>query len=155
MPDPDAAPAAAPPRAGRVARRSWVLLLVATAAFGGLLVARNLALFAHPVYEDGDAATNSLLVVKAKRLELAHGHYSRLGFYHPGPALLYVLAGAEWVLHDRLGVVPAEHNAHIVGQRRQPGRVGEPCACEGGVSPLTGASPTPAARQGPRTRPRV
>jgi hypothetical protein len=106
------APPAAPSRGG------WTFLLVfaaVTAAFAGFLVAHNTGLFAQPIYEDGDAAVNSLLVFKAKRLELLHGHCSRLNFYHPGPGLLYALAGAEWAFHDCLKIVPAPHNAHILG----------------------------------------
>src|SRR5262245_1316402 len=95
--------------------RSWVLFLAFTAAFAAPQLAHNTHLFSRPVYEDLDYAANSLLVLKAKRLELLHGHYSRMGFYHPGPALLYVLAAAELVLHDWLKVVPAPHNAHMIG----------------------------------------
>ena len=68
-----------------------------------------------PIHEESDSAANSLLVLKAKQLELLHGHYSRFGFYHPGPALIYVEAAGEWVAYDLLGAVPAPHNGHIFG----------------------------------------
>lgn len=95
--------------------RSLAVLLGLTAAFAALLLAHNRHLFSHPIHEEGDPASVSLLVVQAKKLELVHGHYSRVGFYHPGPGLLYVLAAAEYVFHDLSGIVPAPHNAHIIG----------------------------------------
>ena len=55
-------------------------------------------------FEVGDFAANSLLIQDAKSLSLLHGHYSRLGFHHPGPALLYVLALGEAVFHDWLAL---------------------------------------------------
>ncbi len=94
--------------------RSWVVFLAFTAAFAGVQLVHNTHLFTHPVYENLDYAANSLLVLKAKRFELLHGHYSRMGFYHPGPALLYVLAAAEWALYDVAGAVPTPHNAHML-----------------------------------------
>jgi hypothetical protein len=88
---------------------------LAFVAFGAVQVAHNAHLFRTPVYEHSDYAANSLLVLQAKRGELLHGHYSRIGFYHPGPAALYWFAGFELVLHDALGAVPAPHNAHMIG----------------------------------------
>ncbi|MBA4063170.1 MAG: hypothetical protein C0501_05550 [Isosphaera sp.] len=99
-----------------MARRSFLVLVGSALLFAAVLVGHNRHLFDRPVYEDGDHAANSLLVLRAKRLELLHGHYSRHNFHHPGPAGLYVMAAAEGVLHDRLGAVPAPHNAHILGQ---------------------------------------
>ena len=63
-------------------------------------------------YEWGDFASNSLLVQRAKVFRLLHGNYSRLGFYHPGPAILYVLAAGEALFHDLLGLT-----SPIGGQR--------------------------------------
>lgn len=88
---------------------------LAFVAFGSVQVAHNAHLFRTAVREHSDYAANSLLVLQAKRGELLHGHYSRMGFYHPGPAALYWFAGFELVLHDALGVVPAPHNAHMIG----------------------------------------
>lgn len=107
-------PQAAPPAPSRRAVSRWVVLAGLFAGFSTLLVVHNLHLFEVPIYEDGDFASDSLLVLKAKRFELLHGHHSRFGFYHPGPAILYVLAGAEWFFHDLLHAVPAPHNAHIL-----------------------------------------
>lgn len=99
--------------------RPWAVLVCFGAAFLAVQLAHNGHLFslfpnARPIYEDSDYAANSLLVLKAKRLEVLHGHYSRMGFYHPGPSLLYVLAAGEWLLHDQLKWVPAPHNAHMI-----------------------------------------
>ncbi|WP_171474434.1 hypothetical protein [Frigoriglobus tundricola] len=92
------------------------VLLTATALFAALQIGHNWHLFSQPIHEDGDPATVSLLVLKAKRFELFHGHCSRLGFYHPGPGLVYTLAGAEALFYDWWGIVPAPHNAHMLGQ---------------------------------------
>ena len=53
-----------------------------------------------PLHEIGDFAANSLLVQDARHLHLLVGHYSRVGFNHPGPALLYVLAAGESIFFD-------------------------------------------------------
>ena len=63
-------------------------------------------------YEWGDFASNSVLVQRAKAFRLLHGNYSRVGFYHPGPAILYVLAAGEALFHDLLGLT-----SPIGGQR--------------------------------------
>lgn len=65
-------------------------------------------------YESGDFAANSLLIQDAKRLHLIYGNYSRIGFNHPGPAILYVLAFGELVFHDWLHVVPSPFAGQIV-----------------------------------------
>lgn len=56
--------------------------------------------FVHPSLQILDFASNDMLVVEAKQLSLLHGHYSRAGFYHPGPFYLYWLAGWETLLLD-------------------------------------------------------
>ncbi|HET9890770.1 MAG TPA: hypothetical protein VFQ42_09735, partial [Mycobacterium sp.] len=84
---------------------------------GGLLVlllVRNRGLFTHPVYEAGDPAANSILTLQAKHFALLTGHYSRVGFHHPGPAFFYVQAAGEWLLHDLTGIVPAAYNAQAI-----------------------------------------
>jgi hypothetical protein len=93
--------------------RSWVAFVASTALFAAVLFAHNRHLLSEPIHEESDSAANSLLVLKAKRLELLHGHYSRMCFFHPGPALLYVEAAGEWLLYDTLHVVPAPHNGQI------------------------------------------
>jgi hypothetical protein len=54
--------------------------------------------------EAGDTASNSLLILDAKRFHLFTGNYSNAGFYHPGPVTLYVFALGEIVFHDWLGL---------------------------------------------------
>lgn len=64
--------------------------------------------------EDGDFAVNSILIDKAKHFELLVGNYSRVGFNHPGPALMYVQAFGELIFHDLLGLAPRPFNAHVL-----------------------------------------
>ncbi|MBN9122574.1 MAG: hypothetical protein J0I06_26075 [Planctomycetes bacterium] len=113
MSDPEpAAPSDSAPERGP---RWWVVFLGSTALFAAVLLYHNFYLFREPIYEESDSAANSLLVLKAKRLELLHGHYSRFLFYHPGPGLLYVEAAGEYLFYDLLGAVPAPHNGQIFG----------------------------------------
>jgi hypothetical protein len=93
-------------------RRVFVACL---AVFALLLLVHNSQVFTRPIHEDSDYAANSILIARAKGLKLLVGNYSRTGFNHPGPALLYVLAGSEILFHDLLGLVPAPHNAHALG----------------------------------------
>ncbi|WP_323142903.1 hypothetical protein [Massilia phyllosphaerae] len=65
-------------------------------------------------HESSDFAANTLLVLDAKRLQLIQGHYSRVGFNHPGPALLYVLAFGELLFHDWLHLVPSPFSGQLL-----------------------------------------
>jgi len=71
--------------------------------------------FFDPALQILDFASDDMLVVEAKKLSLLHGHYSRAGFYHPGPFYFYWMAGWEFLLHDHLSlfasVVAAQHFA--------------------------------------------
>jgi hypothetical protein len=91
------------------------VLVAGLLLFAVLLLVRNPRLFTQPIHEDGDYAANSILIARAKRLELLVGNYSRTGFNHPGPAFLYVMAASEALFYDLLGLVPAPHNAHALG----------------------------------------
>lgn len=93
--------------------RGWIAFLATTALVAAVLLHTNRYVLDEPIHEESDSAANSLLVLKAKRFELLHGHYSRMAFFHPGPALLYVEAAGEWAFHDALRLVPAPHNGHI------------------------------------------
>lgn len=64
--------------------------------------------------EIGDFAANSVLELRAKRLALLAGHYSRMGFNHPGPALLYVQAAGEGIFYNVLGLVPSPLSGQLV-----------------------------------------
>lgn len=63
--------------------------------------------------EAGDFAANSLQVLQAKSGILLDGHYSRFGFLHPGPALLYLLTGFEVLFVDGLGVLTSPFSGHL------------------------------------------
>ena len=70
--------------------------------------------FKTPILEIGDVAVNSLQIDNARHGTEIYGNYSRFQFNHPGPALFYVYAGGEIVLHDWLGLVPSPHNAQLL-----------------------------------------
>lgn len=78
------------------------------------LLWRNATLFTTRVYEVGDAAANSLLVNDAQAFSLLVGHYSRVGFNHPGPAVLYLQAAGEALFTDVLGITPGPYNGQAV-----------------------------------------
>src|SRR5262249_36279219 len=69
-------------------------------AFALALVIINRHNIANAHFEDTDFAANSLLIQDAKSLKLFKGNYSRIGFNHPGPAILYVLALGELLFYD-------------------------------------------------------
>lgn len=69
------------------------------------LLLANLSTINAVTYEAGDFAANSVLIQHAKDFSLWMGNYSRVGFNHPGPAILYVLAAGEVVFHDWLHLV--------------------------------------------------
>lgn len=64
--------------------------------------------------EVGDFAANSLLVQDAKTFDLLVGNYSRVGFNHPGPAILYVLAAGEYLFFDKLGWVSSAFSGQLL-----------------------------------------
>ncbi|MBC8722811.1 hypothetical protein F6X37_14745 [Paraburkholderia sp. 31.1] len=65
------------------------------------------------LHEVGDFAANSLLIADAKHLKLLVGHYSRVGFNHPGPAFLYALAAGEIVFFDLTHSVASPFSGQI------------------------------------------
>lgn len=64
--------------------------------------------------EEGDFAANSLLVQDAKHFTLLKGNYSRMGFNHPGPAILYCLAFGEIIFYDCLHVVKSPFSGQLI-----------------------------------------
>jgi hypothetical protein len=91
---------------------TWIVLfLLIVAALAGL----EWSMLRHVNREVGDFAANSLLIQDAKRLHLIYGNYSRVGFNHPGPAILYVLAFGELVFHDWLHLVPSPLSGQLLG----------------------------------------
>lgn len=88
-------------------------MLVFLAVAGALLIAKwHLIDVAN--FEASDFAANSLLVLKAKKLHLLVGNYSRVGFNHPGPAILYVMALGEWLFFNCLHLVPSPFSGQIM-----------------------------------------
>jgi hypothetical protein len=95
-------------------RRTAATIAVAGLVFG-LLVVRNLWVLRTPVFAEGDFGSNSIRIDYAKHFEQLVGHYSRLGFDHPGPAYFYVQAWFEWLFHDVLPLAPEAYNAQLLG----------------------------------------
>jgi hypothetical protein len=79
-----------------------------------VLVVRNAYLFTTKIYEDMDFAANTIAVLQAKHFDLLTGNYSKEGFYHPGPAFLYVMAAGEAFFHDLLHLVPTPWNGQLL-----------------------------------------
>ena len=107
---------AEPPQAS--VRRRWSLATVtwlgSFLTLAAVLVVRNAYLFTTKIYEDQDFAANTIAVLQAKRFDLLTGNYSKEGFYHPGPAFLYVMAAGESFFHDLLHLVPTPWNGQLL-----------------------------------------
>jgi hypothetical protein len=104
------------PVAGRFrlsAAGRWVWL-GSFALLAGLLLIRSSFLFTTPLYETADEADNSILVMQAQHFTLLHGNYSREGFWHPGPAYMYVMAAGQWLFHDATHLVPTPWNGQLI-----------------------------------------
>jgi len=80
----------------------------------GLLV-RNRFVFNTPLYEDGDYAADAMLIDRALHFRQLVGHYSRVGFNHPGPALLYVEAFAQKLFYQWTHIAHSPLGAHLIG----------------------------------------
>jgi hypothetical protein len=102
----------------RFARRLGPHRVVGLAVFLALLavlVVRNRWVFTHTLYDDGDFAVNSVLIDEARRFRLLIGNYSRVGFFHPGPALLYVQAWGQTLFHDAVPLTRTAFGAQLLG----------------------------------------
>jgi hypothetical protein len=98
--------------AGVAPRRwTWALLFVLAAV---ALACSNWGAIQAVNHETSDFAANTLLILDAKRLHLIYGNYSRVGFNHPGPAILYVLAFGELLFHDVLRLVPSPFSGQLL-----------------------------------------
>ncbi len=100
-------------RTGLPAAGRWVWL-VTFAAVAGLLLIRSAFLFTTRLHETADEAANSVLVMQAQHFTLLHGNYSRTGFFHPGPAYMYVMAAGQWLFHDVSHLVPTPWNGQLI-----------------------------------------
>lgn len=94
-----------PPKSGT--KISWRLSLATIVLLSIFFIFSNWATISTSGFEVGDFAANSLLIQEAKSFGLFVGNYSRVGFNHPGPAILYVLAAGEFVFYDALKLVPS------------------------------------------------
>jgi hypothetical protein len=83
-------------------------------AYAAALLTSSRDLFTRMLYEHEDSAAFSIQVLAAKDLELLVGHYSRIGFHHPGPVLIYVQALGEWLFYDLLRWVPTPWNGQAI-----------------------------------------
>lgn len=113
-----AGPPQAPP--GRRATLSGLapvhlIFWTSLAVFAGSSLIRNRTLFTTAQHPISDQAVNTLLVNRAIRFDQFVGNYSRVGFHHPGPALLYVLGWGQLLFRDVLHVVPDAYNGQVVG----------------------------------------
>jgi hypothetical protein len=79
------------------------------------LALANRQIITSPVLEDGDFAANSILVDRAEAFRLLIGNYSRVGFNHPGPALLYAQAFGDIIVHRTLGIAPSSYGGQFAG----------------------------------------
>lgn len=95
--------------------RPSIVFWASTLAITVTAMIRSAFLFAHPIHEQGDDALNSLLANRAEHFDLLIGNYSRVGFHHPGPALLYVLGFGQGLYHDVLHVAPGPYNGELLG----------------------------------------
>jgi len=100
--------------------RSWAIqphLIVGYIVFTVIVVVavmRNRWIISEGRVEDGDFGVNSILIDKALRGHLLVGNYSRVGFNHPGPALLYIQAAGQSLFLNVLHLVPRPYNAHVL-----------------------------------------
>ncbi len=94
-----------PPKSGT--EISWRLSLATIVLLSIFFIFSNWETISTSGFEVGDFAANSLLIQDAKSFGLFVGNYSRVGFNHPGPAILYVLAAGEFVFYDALKLVPS------------------------------------------------
>jgi hypothetical protein len=101
---------------GAIFSINTLIKLIAIGALACGFAYLNRGFLSVDLYETGDFAANSLLVQQAKQLELLVGNYSRVGFNHPGPAILYVLAWGEWLFHDCLAWVKAPFAGQIIAE---------------------------------------
>jgi hypothetical protein len=81
----------------------------------GVLIGRNAYLFTTKIYPDADFAADTIYVLEAKRFTLLTGDYSRLQFYHPGPAFLYVEAWGQVLFYDVAHLIPTPWNGQLLG----------------------------------------
>lgn len=93
---------------------NWIWLLSIYLVTVIFLLLANITTLSMVTYESADFAANSLLIQDAKSFSLWVGNYSRVGFNHPGPAILYVLAIGELIFHDWLHLVDFPFTGQLI-----------------------------------------
>ena len=98
---------------GPLGSAAWTLgcIVVLTA----VVWSQHPEIFRTPIYAGGDEGVNSLLVIRAEHFSQLTGNYSRVGFHHPGAALIYMLTAGEVVFHNLMHIAPSFYNAQILG----------------------------------------
>lgn len=96
-------------------KSEWWLALGIFIIVAAVMLAASLPVARLVTFEFTDYAANSLLALDAKSLSLLKGNYSRVGFNHPGPAFLYVMAIGEILFYDILGLVRYPFGGQILG----------------------------------------
>jgi hypothetical protein len=89
------------------------VFFIATVCVGLFIIGFGQTFASVQLHEVGDFAANSLLIADATHLKLLVGNYSRVGFNHPGPAFLYVLAAGEVVFFKLTHWVASPFSAQI------------------------------------------
>lgn len=87
-------------------------LLVFLACLVVFAVFNRELLFEHGLIPTYDFSANDLLIQDAKHFTLLHGNYSKIGFFHPGPFFLQLMAAVEWLGVDVMGVIASPIGAH-------------------------------------------
>jgi hypothetical protein len=93
---------------------SITVFTICFVAFAGILLFKNRQLFSEKIWEDGDLASNAILIQDAKHFDLLVGNYSRQQFHHPGPAAFYIQAGGEALFHDLLHITPSPYGGQAI-----------------------------------------
>lgn len=101
--------------AGAARYRSAMVFVAGTLLIAIVAAVHNGYLFTTPLHEASDEALNGLLITRADHGHQLVGNYSRVGFDHPGPALLYMLAAGQGLFFSWLHVVPAPYNGQLLG----------------------------------------
>ncbi|MEC4594057.1 MULTISPECIES: hypothetical protein [Nitrospirillum] len=95
-------------------KRSWAPILFFIVSFFAIIVS-NWHVVGTQYNDAGDFAANSMLIAKMRSFSLWVGNYSRVGFNHPGPAILYILGLGEFVLYSGLHLVASPLSGQFVG----------------------------------------
>lgn len=90
--------------------------LCAGAVVAGILIIWTLLVnydfyFTYPVLPFVDFAANDVFVFEAKHFSVLHGHYSRAGFFHPGPFFFYWMALIEAIFVDAVPLFSSPFSA--------------------------------------------